>query len=147
MAKQEININQLPTGLAKEDFINLPELKSVRSWYTWAGVVGIVSGLLGFASLGQAAELQAQGYSVNMGFVVFFAALSVVSIVLGIMLLKKKSSTVAYALGGLGLLMAVIALASGGTVGAGIIATVLAIIGARKIDKLWAEYQAAGLHQ
>lgn len=147
MAKQEININQLPTGLTKEDFIKLPELKSVNSWYTWAGVVGIISGVLGFASFGQAAELQAQGYSVNMGFIGFFAALSVVSIVLGILLLKKRSSTIAYALGGVGLLMAVLAVASGGTIGAGIIATVLAIVGARKIDKLWAEYQAAGLHQ
>ena len=67
MAKTEIDVNQLPAGLTKKEFVNLPELKSQRSWFTWAGIVGIVTGVLGFVTVGQAAQLEAQGYMVNTG--------------------------------------------------------------------------------
>lgn len=146
MAKQEINITNLPAGLSKDDFIELPELKSVKSWFTWAGIVGIVSGVLGFAAFGQVAEYEAQGYVVDMRFYGAFAALSVVSLVLGIRLLMKKTNSRAYALAAVGVIMAVAAVASGGSIGVGFIATILSVIGARKIDKLWNEYQAAGRH-
>lgn len=142
MAKIEIDVNQLPAGLTKKEFVNLPELKSQRSWFTWAGIVGIVTGLLGLAPLGQAASLQAQGYQVNMGLIMFFTVLSLVGLVLGIMLLVTKESKIAYALGVVGLVTALLAVLSGGTIGAGIIGTILAVFGARKIDTLWDAYQA-----
>ena len=144
MAKTEIDVNQLPAGLTKKEFVNLPELKSQRSWFTWAGVVGIVTGVLGFVTVGQAAQLQAQGYMVNTGLVIFYGILSLASLALGIALIVTKESKVAYALGIVGLIFAVIAIATGGTVGAGIIGTILAVFGARKIDTLWAAYQARG---
>ena len=144
MAKVEIDVNQLPAGLTKKEFVNLPELKSQRSWFTWAGVVGIVTGVLGFVTVGQAAQLEAQGYMVNSGLVMFYGILSFVSLALGIALIVTKESKVAYALGIVGLVFAVVAIATGGTVGAGIIGTILAVFGARKIDTLWAAYQARG---
>lgn len=144
MAKVEIDVNQLPAGLTKKEFVNLPELKSQRSWFTWAGIVGIVTGLLGFVTVGQAAQLEAQGYMVNTGLVMFYGILSFVSLALGIALIVTKELKVAYALGVVGLVFAVVAIATGGTVGAGIIGTILAVFGARKIDTLWAAYQARG---
>ena len=144
MAKTEIDVNQLPAGLTKKEFVNLPELKSQRSWFTWAGIVGIVTGVLGFVTVGQAAQLEAQGYMVNSGLVMFYGILSFVSLALGIALIVTKESKVAYALGIVGLVFAVVAIATGGTVGAGIIGTILAVFGARKIDTLWAAYQARG---
>ena len=144
MAKTEIDVNQLPAGLTKKEFVNLPELKSQRSWFTWAGVVGIVTGVLGFVTVGQAAQLEAQGYMVNMGLIMFYGILSAASLALGIALIVTKESKIAYALGILGLIFAVVAIATGGTVGAGIIGTILAVFGARKIDTLWAAYQARG---
>ena len=144
MAKTEIDVNQLPAGLTKKEFVNLPELKSQRSWFTWAGVVGIVTGVLGFVTVGQAAQLEAQGYMVNTGLVMFYGILSFVSLALGIALIATKEAKVAYALGIVGLVFAVVAIATGGTVGAGIIGTILAVFGARKIDTLWAAYQARG---
>lgn len=141
MAKVEIDVNQLPVGLTKKDFVNLPELKSQRSWFTWAGIVGIVTGVLGLAPLGQAAELQAQGYQVDMSMIMIFTLLSLVGLVLGIVLLVTKETKVAYALGVVGLLTALLAVMSGGRIGAGIVATVLAIVGAHKIDTLWNAYQ------
>ena len=144
MAKTEIDVNQLPAGLTKKEFVNLPELKSQRSWFTWAGVVGIVTGVLGFVTVGQVAQLQAQGYMVNTGLVIFYGILSLASLALGIALIVTKESKVAYALGIVGLIFAVVAIATGGTVGAGIIGTILAVFGARKIDTLWAAYQARG---
>lgn len=144
MAKTEIDVNQLPAGLTKKEFVNLPELKSQRSWFTWAGIVGIVTGVLGFVTVGQAAQLEAQGYMVNTGLVMFYGILSVASLALGIALIVTKESKIAYALGIVGLIFAVVAIATGGTVGAGIIGTILAVFGARKIDTLWAAYQARG---
>lgn len=144
MAKVEIDVNQLPAGLTKKEFVNLPELKSQRSWFTWAGIVGIVTGVLGFVTVGQAAQLEAQGYMVNTGLVMFYGILSFVSLALGIALIVTKESKIAYALGIVGLIFAVVAIATGGTVGAGIIGTILAVFGARKIDTLWAAYQARG---
>ena len=144
MAKQKtpIDVTQFPEGLTKKEFVMLPELKKYKSWFTWAGIVGIVSGILGFASFGQVAELEAQGYQVNMGFYGLFAILSVAELVFGILLLVKKDTKIAYVLGVLGLVTAVLALASGGRIGAGVIATVLAIFGAHNIDNLWKEYQS-----
>ena len=144
MAKTEIDVNQLPAGLTKKEFVNLPELKSQRSWFTWAGVVGIVTGILGLVSVAGVFALQAQGYVINMGMVILYGAISIASLALGIALIATKESKIAYALGIVGVVFAVTAVASGGTIGAGIIATILAVFGARKIDTLWAAYQARG---
>ena len=144
MAKTEIDVNQLPAGLTKKEFVNLPELKSQRSWFTWAGVVGIVTGILGLVSVAGVFALQAQGYVINMGMVILYGAISIASLALGIALIATKESKIAYALGIVGVVFAVIAITSGGTVGAGVIATILAVFGAHKIDTLWAAYQARG---
>ena len=61
MAKVEIDVNQLPAGLTKKEFVNLPELKSQRGWFIWAGVVGIVTGILGLVSVAGVFAPQAQG--------------------------------------------------------------------------------------
>ena len=144
MAKVEIDVNQLPAGLTKKEFVNLPELKSQRGWFIWAGVVGIVTGILGLVSVAGVFALQAQGYVINMGIVILYGAISIASLALGIALIATKESKIAYALGIVGVVFAVIAITSGGTVGAGVIATILAVFGAHKIDTLWAAYQARG---
>ena len=144
MAKVEIDVNQLPAGLTKKEFVNLPELKSQRGWFIWAGVVGIVTGVLGLVSVAGVFALQAQGYVINMGMVILYGAISIASLALGIALIATKESKIAYALGIVGVVFAVIAITSGGTVGAGVIATILAVFGAHKIDTLWAAYQARG---
>ena len=144
MAKVEIDVNQLPAGLTKKEFVNLPELKSQRGWFIWAGVVGIVTGILGLVSVAGVFALQAQGYVINMGMVILYGAISIASLALGIALIATKESKIAYALGIVGVVFAVIAITSGGTVGAGVIATILAVFGAHKIDTLWAAYQARG---
>ena len=144
MAKVEIDVNQLPAGLTKKEFVNLPELKSQRGWFIWAGVVGIVTGILGLVSVAGVFALQAQGYVINMGMVILYGAISIASLALGIALKATKESKIAYALGIVGVVFAVIAITSGGTVGAGVIATILAVFGAHKIDTLWAAYQARG---
>ena len=144
MAKVEIDVNQLPAGLTKKEFVNLPELKNQRGWFIWAGVVGIVTGILGLVSVAGVFALQAQGYVINMGMVILYGAISIASLALGIALIATKESKIAYALGIVGVVFAVIAITSGGTVGAGVIATILAVFGAHKIDTLWAAYQARG---
>ena len=144
MAKTEIDVNQLPAGLTKKEFVNLPELKSQRGWFIWAGVVGIVTGILGLVSVAGVFALQAQGYVINIGVVILYGAISNASLALGIALIATKESKIAYALGIVGVVFAVIAITSGGTVGAGVIATILAVFGAHKIDTLWAAYQARG---
>lgn len=130
--------------MTKKEFVNLPELKSQRGWFIWAGVVGIVTGVLGLVSVAGVFALQAQGYVINIGMVILYGAISVASLALGIALIATKESKIAYALGIVGVVFAVIAVASGGTIGAGVIATILAVFGARKIDTLWAAYQARG---
>ena len=125
MAKVEIDVNQLPVGLTKKDFVNLPELKSQRSWFTWAGIVGIVTGVLGLAPLGQAAELQAQGYQVDMSMIMIFTLLSLVGLVLGIMLLVKNTK-VTNTLSVVCLLIVLLAVMSGDTIGVVILAKVFA---------------------
>ena len=147
MAKVEIDVNQLPAGLTKKEFVNLPELKSQRSWFTWAGIVGIVTGVLGLVTLVPVFVALSQGYTaqeldLNMGLITFYAILILAGLVLGIALLATKDSKVAYALAVVGLLTAVLAVATGGRIGAGIIATILAAFGAHKIDTLWKAYQA-----
>lgn len=42
---QKIDLNTLPKGLTKEEFTALPNFKKIRSFFTWAGVVSIASGI------------------------------------------------------------------------------------------------------
>ena len=43
---EKIDLNTLPKGLTKEEFTALPNFKKIRSFFTWAGVVSIGSGVL-----------------------------------------------------------------------------------------------------
>lgn len=140
MAKMPLDVSGFPPGLTKKELINRPELKNIKSWFVWAGIVQIVTGVLNFATVGQLAELQAQGYQVNGNYMILLAGISILFVGLGIALLVRKSTTVAYLVGGTGILMAIWALATGGTVGAGIIAVVLAIVGAVRFETIWKQY-------
>ena len=140
MAKIPLDISMLPPGLTKKELIKRPEMKGIKSWFTWAGIVQIVTGVLNFSTVGQLAELQAQGYQVNDSYMMILSVISLVFIGLGIALLATKSTTMAYVVGITGILMASWALASGGTVGAGVIAVVLAIVGAVRFDNIWKQY-------
>lgn len=146
MAKQKntepLDVAALPPGLSKKELLKQPALKRVNSWFTWAGVVQIATGVWNFATVGQLAQLQAQGYTVNSGYMSLITVVSIAFIVLGILLLVKRSTTLAYIVGGSAIVWAIVALASGGSVGIGIIAAVLAIVGARKLESAWQEYQA-----
>ena len=139
--KQSVDVAELPQGLSKRDLLKHPALKSVNSWFTWAGIVQIVTGVFNFAAVGQLAELQAQGYAVNEGYMGLVAVVSAVFIALGILLLVKRTTILAYIVGISAIVWAVIALASGGSIGIGIIAAILAVVGARKLEKVWQEYQ------
>ena len=43
---EKIDLNTLPKGLTKEEFTALPNFKKIRSFFTWAGVVSIGSGII-----------------------------------------------------------------------------------------------------
>ena len=120
----KIDVAALPAGLTKQDFMAIPEIKKETSWFTYAGIVQIVTGVLNFATVGQLAQMEAQGYAVDSTVIGITAAISVIFIVLGI-------------------LFAILAIATGGSVGFGIIATILAFVGAWKVDKSWKEYQSS----
>ena len=87
--------------------------------------------------------MEAQGYAVDSTVIGITAAISVIFIVLGILLLVKRTTTIAYIVGAVGILFAILAIATGGSVGFGIIATILAFVGAWKVDKSWKEYQSS----
>ena len=84
--------------------------------------------------------MSTKGYNVDESYMMILGLLSVVFIALGIALLVTKSTVLAYIVGVTGVLMAVLALATGGRVGAGVIAAVLAFVGAYRVDKVWKEY-------
>ena len=98
---EKIDLNTLPKGLTKEEFTALPNFKKIRSFFTWAGVVSIGSGILICSEIGKTAErvFQAGGsyddmsrlwaVNLNMLFMIF-------DIVMGILLLKKKTTKMAY---------------------------------------------------
>ena len=100
---EKIDLNTLPKGLTKEEFTALPNFKKIRSFFTWAGVVSIGSGILICSEIGKTAEsvFQAGGsyddmsrlwaVKLNMLFMIF-------DIVMGILLLKKKTTKMAYIL-------------------------------------------------
>lgn len=87
-------------------------------------------------SLGQAEQLQAQGYQADMNKIMIFTLLSLVGLVLGIMLLVKNTK-VANTLSVVCLLIVLLAVMSGDTIGVVILAKVLAIVSAHKIVTLW----------
>ena len=53
---EKIDLNTLPKGLTKEEFTALPNFKKIRSFFTWAGVVSIGSGILICSEIGKTAE-------------------------------------------------------------------------------------------
>ena len=143
---EKIDLNTLPKGLTKEEFTALPNFKKIRSFFTWAGVVSIGSGILICSEIGKTAEsvFQAGGsyddmsrlwaVNLNMLFMIF-------DIVMGILLLKKKTTKMAYILAITELVYIVLVLVLGGTIGIGAIAFLLALAGAIRIDKKWKQYQ------
>ena len=49
---QKVDLSTLPKGLTKEEFTALPNFKKIRAFFTWAGVVSIVSGIFVLSSIG-----------------------------------------------------------------------------------------------
>lgn len=77
----------------------------------------------------------------QMGAVKLNLLFMVVSIVLGILLIKKKTTTMAYILAIIEVVYVLLAITSGGSVGIGAISFLLSIVGAIRIDKKWKLYQ------
>ena len=77
----------------------------------------------------------------QMGAVKLNLLFMVVSIVLGILLIKKKTTTMAYILAIIELIYVLLAITSGGSVGIGAISFLLSLVGAIRIDKKWKLYQ------
>ena len=126
---QKVDLSTLPKGLTKEEFTALPNFKKIRAFFTWAGVVSIVSGIFVLSSIGHLSQSILQnGGSIDglfqMGAVKLNLLFMVVSIVLGILLIKKKTTTMAY-------ILAII----------GAISFLLSLVGAIRIDKKWKLYQ------
>ena len=72
----------------------------------------------------------------QMGAVKLNLLFMVVSIVLGILLIKKKTTTMAYILAIIELVYVLLAITSGGSVGIGAISFLLSLVGAIRIDKM-----------
>lgn len=53
---QKVDLSTLPKGLTKEEFTALPNFKKIRSFFTWAGVVSIVSGIFVLSSIGHISQ-------------------------------------------------------------------------------------------
>ena len=143
---QKVDLSTLPKGLTKEEFTALPNFKKIRSFFTWAGVVSIVSGIFILSSIGNISQsiLQSGGSLDDLfriGAVKLNLLFMVVSIVLGILLIKKKTTTMAYILAIIELVYVLLAITSGGSVGIGAISFLLSIVGAIRIDKKWKLYQ------
>lgn len=152
--KQKVDLSTLPKGLTKEEFTALPNFKKIRAFFTWAGVVSIVSGIFVLSSIGHISQSILQnGGSLDglfqMGAVKLNLLFMVVSIVLGILLIKKKTTTMAYILAIIELIYVLLAITSGGSVGIGAISFLLSLVGAIRIDKKWKLYQeiSAGNNQ
>ena len=142
-SKENIDVNSLPKGLTQKELLKQPELKKINSWFTWAGVVQILTGLMNMGMIGQqAAQLEQSGYKLNSGVMALFSGLFLFLVVTGILLLVIRSTAMAYVVGISAIAVAIYALSNGGTVGVGIVAAVLAIAGATKLQKVWREYQA-----
>ena len=143
---QKVDLSTLPKGLTKEEFTALPNFKKIRAFFTWAGVVSIVSGIFVLSSIGHLSQSILQnGGSLDglfqMGAVKLNLLFMVVSIVLGILLIKKKTTTMAYILAIIELIYVLLAITSGGSVGIGAISFLLSLVGAIRIDKKWKLYQ------
>ncbi len=143
---QKVDLNTLPKGLTKEEFTALPNFKKIRGFFTWAGVATIGSGILILSDIGKVSQTVLQyggsledvykvgGVKLNLLFMVF-------DIVMGILLLKKKTTKMAYILAITELVYLLLVIISGGMIGLGAIALLLALVGALRIDKKWKQYQ------
>lgn len=143
---QKVDLGTLPKGLTKEEFTALPNFKKIRSFFTWAGVASIASGILILSDIGKVSESVLQyggtlddvfrvgGLKLNLLFMFF-------DIVVGILLIKKKTTKMAYILAITELIYVLLVIILGGTVGSGAIALLLSLVGAIRIDKKWKQYQ------
>ena len=151
---QKVDLSTLPRGLTKEEFTALPNFKKIRSFFTWAGVVSIASGIFILSSIGRISQSILQGGGSldglwHMGAVKLNLLFMVASIVLGILLIKKKTTKMAYALVITELIYVVFVITLGGSIGIGVIALLLSLAGAIRIDNKWKLYQkvSAGNNQ
>lgn len=151
---QKVDLSTLPRGLTKEEFTALPNFKKIRSFFTWAGVVSIASGIFILSSIGRISQSILQGGGSldvlwHMGAVKLNLLFMVASIVLGILLIKKKTTKMAYALAITELIYVVFVVTLGGTIGVGVVALLLSLAGAIRIDNKWKAYQktSAGNNQ
>ena len=126
---QKVDLSTLPKGLTKEEFTALPNFKKIRAFFTWAGVVSIVSGIFVLSSIGHISQSILQ----NGG--------SLDGLFQRILLIKKKTTTMAYILAIIELIYVLLAITSGGSVGIGAISFLLSLVGAIRIDKKWKLYQ------
>lgn len=144
---QKVDFNTLPKGLTKEEFTALPNFKKIRSFFTWAGVVSIMTGISIIADIGRVSQSIFQyggsfddvyqtGVKLNLIFVVF-------DIVMGILLIKKKTTKMAYILAITELVYVLLVIVLGGAAGMGVLALLLSLVGAIRIDKKWKLYQEA----
>lgn len=137
-----VNVEELPYGLTKEELIKRPELQKIRSWFNWAAIVEIGSGLLEIVETGiNVGNGTYDQYTATIALVLAIV-FGTIDITLGILLLSTKSIKAAYTVGIYGIISSIIAIIGDGSVGGGIAAIVLALLGARKVDKIWKEYHS-----
>ena len=140
--KDNIDVNSLPKGLSKRELLKQPQLKKINSWFTWAGVVQIITGVFNLGTVAAGVhQLEARGYIMDKGFISVYYMICAAFIILGILLLVMRSTVLAWIVGITAIVFALYAVSTGGTVGIGIIAAVLAIVGAVKFQGVWKEYQ------
>lgn len=144
--KEKVNYAELPKGLSKEEFTALPNFKTTRCFFIWAGIVAILTGVAIMADTGQICELALRyGRSlddvVKLPIFIFDLLFALLHIVLGILLIKKKSTKIAYILAAVAFTYTILFIIAGGGWGGLGIAVPLALAGAIQIDKKWKLYQ------
>lgn len=131
----------LPRGLSKKELMSLPEMKKTRGWFTWAGIVEVITGIVTFGQIGQVYsfyDYYAGSYLEGMLFI--YGVIALLDIILGISLLVSKSATVAIVVGIEGIATVLLFIADGGQPGLGMIAIILALVGAVHFNREWKEY-------
>lgn len=139
--ENNVNVTGLPYGMTKDDLVKLPEMKKVRRWFIWAGAIEILSGIINLYYLGRLAEYEARGFAVSEGYMSLLTIFALTDLIFGILLLVKKSPTIAYIVGITGVINAVLNGVLNAGAGAGVVTIVLTFMGARQINKVWKEYR------
>lgn len=137
----KLNYAALPGGLSKKELMRLPEMKPTRRLFIWAGIVELFTGIVTFGQIGQAYSYYGYYAGSNLqGMLLIYGAIALLDIILGISLLISKSAAVAIAVGIEGIATVLFFIADGGQPGLGLIAIILALIGAIDFNRQWKEY-------